>query len=406
MKWTKVAVSCLLTLAATFRPGVILAADTAGQSAGKNRVLSSQYEYERQEKLKIDIKSLEYNSQLATERAQRPHNPRIIECYLGALDAEIKGDVKTQLALLEEAYKLSIPEKGNSLWEVLRYDFSFIAENLFYLVDRLDDYDYEEKLAKYDHFSRYQPSDDDIQAYLLGVMLERMSYDAVLEYCARRITEGHDVYRVLRVELRLLMQRETIDRELLEHYKKEVRSALKRAAVGADEPTEASIKEKALQQFYTNYDPTMVEPRQAKIMFDEIESDPTRNVARLKRYCTLLRVSYEMTHANKEAVLSYYAYAAEVIGAPHAEFSPFRTSQEIETERNEALAHIRTCEAEVEKRFEDYARDRDAGKFGETYKYKSEVFDFNLDKRWEREEALKEKAEEVSYLGLDDVFPR
>lgn len=406
MWWVKNTAGLLAILVATLLRGGAIAAEAESMSTGKILIQREQEEMREKEARERKVKSLERCSQLAKEHSGRPHNPQIIELYLASMEADINGDFEKQMALLSEVYRLSLTEQKSSLWVVLQHDYVDIPSRLYHLVDRLAGYSYEEKLVKYDHFSRYQPTDERVQSHLVGVMLERMSYDAVLEYCARRIAEGHDVYRILRVELRLLMQQESIQHELIDQYKEEARRTLALKQPGGKEITEARIYDEASQRYVRHYDPTTVVPKHVNIMFDEVRSDPTRDVARLKRYCNLLRVSYEMTHANKEAILSYYAYAAGVISASDAEFSPFRTSQEIETERNEALAHIRTCEAEVEKRFEDYGRDRDAGKFGETYKYKPVVFDFNLYKRWERDEALKQKGEEVSYLGLDDVFPR
>ena len=397
-----------------FRTGMLLISATLSSTvfAQETEVLpiddhpaQTTYERERANALESLKQSWIYNVELANERSYYPHNPKVIETYLAAMQAEIDGDIEKCMQHLEESYQLSGSESGESLWKVLRCNYSDAAEHLFYLVGRLEGYSYEEKLVEYDHFSRYQPSDDRIQAYLLETMLERMSYDAVFSYCERRIGEGHEVYRVLRAELRLLMQQEAIDRESVEYYKAQLWRTLDPVDFGVETLTAKLVNDEAFQMHCDRYDPTLVEARHVNTMLDEIKQEQTRNVARIRRYCTLLRVSYEMTHANLDAIRSYYVRSACIVDGPEAEFNPGDTAEQIESARQEALYHIRTCEAEVTRKLEEVERNRVNGTYGRLLDRRWVSFDFNLYKRWEREADLKARGEAVSFQNLEEIFP-
>lgn len=404
MRWTKFFVLNLVACMVL----VLLVASGGGdaQELGRNdAAIKSTYERERANALESLKQSRDFSVELAKENSHTPDNPKVIETYLAAMQAEIDGDIEKCMTLLEESYLLSLSESGESLWNVLRCNYSDSAEHLFYIVDRLEGDSYEEKLVKYDHFSRYQPSDDRIQAHLLEVMLERMSYDAVQEYCGRRIAEGHDVYRVLRAELRLLIQQEAIDRGGVRFYEEQIRRALQEKGGGAEEVNEASVRDRAQQSFFSHYDPTLVEPSQFNLMIKELRDDSTCDVARLKQYCGLLRVGYKLTRANEDVVDSYCAYAKELIGSSEAEIRGFRqTHEEMEAQRDDALSAIRAWEDEIGTLSKRYAKERETGVYGPVSERAWVAFDFTLDKRWDREKASTEKGEELGHLSLEDVF--
>ena len=78
---------------------------------------------------------------------------------------------------------------------------------------------------------------------------------------------------------------------------------------------------------------------------------------------------------------------------------------EIESARQDALYHIRTCEAEVTRKTEEVERNRVNGTYGRLLDRRWVSFDFNLYKRWEREVDLKARGEPVTFQNLEEIFP-
>lgn len=349
-------------------------------------------------------RSLSFQRKLAQENAQRPHDPKVIELYLESLEADINGDTERQIALLEEVHRLSEPEDGRSLWEVLRLNSSLVPERMYYLVHDLDHYSFKEKVSKLDEFSRYIPGNERVQANLLETMLERMSYDAVLEYCNRRIAEGHNYYRELRAVLRLLIQQEAIDLGIVDYYADQLRKTLKPEDLGVAKLTDELVREEAFQRYTQKYNPTLVEPVQVDAMIEEISQDPTRNVERLRRYCRLLKVAYELTHVRREAIEAYFSYAAEVIASADAEFRRANTPGERDAAKEESIHFVHELESEVEELSEEYALQRRTGNYEALSERQYFVGEISLHKRREHAKALKERGEDITYLSFADVF--
>lgn len=355
----------------------------------------------REERIEDAKRNYTYHKRLVEDRASLPQDPRIVQAFLDSMEADINGDFNRQMEFLESVYTRSLTDKDKTLWKVLRSDMLTVASQLVNLTPRLKGYSYGQKIAKYDQYSHYRP-DMDTQCTVVNAMLLGMEYDAVFRYCAKRVAEGDAFYGLLRAELRVLVQIQKLQEDIVRHHEEELWRTLDPKDFGVEELTESLVHEQAMKQYHTAYDPSGFEHEQADKMLEEIVASDTRDVEYVRKYCLLLLWAYRNTHANNEGIEAYLTHASTVVAGPDVKFA--WTSKDSAEERcKEVLEYIEQCKDDLESLSTQYAEEKRTGNFGKPYSISAGIF-VNLDARIEREKKEAEAGRKVAYLSYEDVF--